>query len=344
MEHFRNFTQKKDEQEKNIDGVSSGKKPLAEIRMLQYEGKRSDGKKLCPNICEKKTLEELLIKSPPLFSDLGKKAKDIFEKGYYFGLIKLNCQTKTRADVEFKCGGSSNQESGVVLGSLQTVYNVKKHGLTFSEKWSTDNKLTTEVSVKDQILKGFKLSANFIFSPETGSKSIYLKSIFTNNHIALNLGIDLDSKGPVIQAAGVLGHQGWFLGYQTAFDFPKSQITTNNFALGFSTSDIILHSSVDLIENRRIYGASIYHKLSHKLEYGVQISWTNESKLEIGAKYELDQDAAIRTKIDNAIQLGIGYQQRLREGVTLELSALIDGKNFNSGGGHKIGLSIELEA
>lgn len=74
------------------------------------------------------------------------------------------------------------------------------------------------------------------------------------------------------------------------------------------------------------------------------MTWTNQSKLEIGAKYDLDQDASIRTKIDNAIQLGVGYQQRLREGVTLELSALIDGKNFNSGGGHKIGLALELEA
>jgi hypothetical protein len=30
-------------------------------------------------------------------------------------------------------------------------------------------------------------------------------------------------------------------------------------------------------------------------------------------------------------------------GVTLTLSALIDGKNFNNGG-HKIGLAVELEA
>lgn len=30
-------------------------------------------------------------------------------------------------------------------------------------------------------------------------------------------------------------------------------------------------------------------------------------------------------------------------GITLTLSALIDGKNFNSGG-HKIGLALELEA
>lgn len=342
MEHFRSFTQKKDDQEKNTDG---GKKPLAEIRLLQYEGKRNGGKKLCPDTCEKKTTaEELLVKSPPLFSDLGKQAKDLFEKGYYFGLIKINCQTKTRANVEFKCGGSSNQESGVVLGFLHTIYNVKKHGLTFSEKWSTDNKLATEVSVKDQLLKGFKLAANFIFSPETGSQSSHLKSSFTNNHLALNMGVDLDQEGPTIQAAGVLGHQGWFLGYQTAFDFPKSQLIKNTVALGFSTSDLILHSNVDFIENRRIYGASIYHKLSHKLEYGVQMTWTNQSKLEIGAKYDLDQDASIRTKIDNAKQLGVGYQQRLREGVTLELSALIDGKNFNSGGGHKIGLALELEA
>lgn len=106
--------------------------------------------------------------SPPPYSDLGKRAKDVFNKGYHFGLIKLDCKTKTGGGVEFNTGGTSNQESGKVSGSLETKYKYKDLGLTFSEKWSTDNTLGTEVALQDQLLKGLKLSGEISFSPQTG--------------------------------------------------------------------------------------------------------------------------------------------------------------------------------
>lgn len=106
--------------------------------------------------------------SPPPFSDLGKRAKDVFGKGYHFGLIKLDCKTKTATGVEFNTGGTSNQESGKIFGSLETKYKVKDYGVTFSEKWTTDNTLGTEVCVQDQLVQGLKISGNIDFSPQTG--------------------------------------------------------------------------------------------------------------------------------------------------------------------------------
>jgi len=41
-------------------------------------------------------------------------------------------------------------------------------GITFSEKWNTDNMLATEVTVEDQLLKGLKLSFDTQFVPQTG--------------------------------------------------------------------------------------------------------------------------------------------------------------------------------
>ena len=82
------------------------------------------------------------------------------------------------------------------------------------------------------------------------------------------------------------------------------------------------------------------------MECGVQLSWAtggNNTKFGIGAKYQLDADACVRAKVNNASQVGLGYQQKLRDGITLLLSTLIDGKNFNAGG-HKIGVALELEA
>lgn len=50
--------------------------------------------------------------------------------------------------------------------------------------------------------------------------------------------------GPTIQAAAVLGYEGWLAGYQLAFDTAKSKLTQNNFAFGYRAGDFQLHTSV----------------------------------------------------------------------------------------------------
>lgn len=66
--------------------------------------------------------------SPPFYGDLGKNARDVFGKGYHFGLLKLDVKTKTQTGVEFNSGGVSNQETGKVFGNLETKYKFKEYG------------------------------------------------------------------------------------------------------------------------------------------------------------------------------------------------------------------------
>merc|ERR1712025_1362934 len=99
----------------------------------------------------------------------------------------------------------------------------------------------------------------------------------------------------------------------------KSKLVKNNFSLGYSTGDFVLHSNVN---DGAIFGASMYQKVKPNIETGVNLGWTASS--------------------NTTSQIGLGYQQKLRDGVTVTLSTLIDGKNFNQGG-HKIGMALELE-
>ncbi|XP_065158279.1 voltage-dependent anion-selective channel-like isoform X1 [Atheta coriaria] len=293
--------------------------------------------------------------APPSYSDLGKNARDVFGKGFHFGLIKLDVKTKTGSGVEFNTTGTSNQENSEVFGSLETKYKVKDYGLTFAEKWNTDNTLGTELTVQDQLLKGLKLGGEFNFAPHSGNKAGKVKSAFTNDMVAVNADVDINQDGPIINAAAVIGYQGWLAGYQAGYDINNKKLTKNNFALGFTTGDFILHTNVQFASggaddggsnDGQEFGSSIFQRVSPRLETGIQIAWAsggNNTRFGIGAKYDLDDGASLRAKINNASQIGLGYQQRLRDGVTLTLSTLIDGKNFNSGG-HKVGLALELEA
>lgn len=67
----------------------------------------------------------------------------------------------------------------------------------------------------------------------------------------------------------------------------------------------------------REFGGSIYQRCSDRLETGVQLSWAsgnNATKFGIAAKYDLDKDASVRAKVNNVSQIGLAYQQKLRDG------------------------------
>lgn len=106
--------------------------------------------------------------SPPTYGDLGKNARDVFGKGFHFGLLKLDVRTKTDSGVEFASGGFSNQDTGKVFGTLETKYKMKEYGLTFVEKWNTDNTLGADLTVNDKLLKGLTVGYSSTFSPQTG--------------------------------------------------------------------------------------------------------------------------------------------------------------------------------
>lgn len=282
--------------------------------------------------------------APPTYSDLGRSARDVFGQGYHFGLCKLDVKTKTSSDVEFSCGGVSNHDTGKVFGSLETKYKIKEYGLSFSEKWNTDNTLATDVSICDKLLKGLTLGYSCTFSPQTGSKTGKLKTTYKHENVSTTADFDLSlSAGPLIHATAVMGYQGWLAGYQGSFDTQRNKLTKNNFALGFTASDFALHTAV---ENGREFNSSIYHKVRPDLEGGINLAWNsgnNVTQFGIAAKYNLDNNASIRAKVNSHLQVGLGYQQELREGVTLTLSTSIDGKNFNTGG-HKYGIALDLQA
>ncbi|MEE6469238.1 hypothetical protein FKM82_008547 [Ascaphus truei] len=252
---------------------------------------------------------------PPSYTDLGKFARDIFNKGYGFGQVKLDVKTKSASGVEFTTSGNSNTDSGKVNGSLETKY-----------KWAY-----------------LKLTFDTTFSPNTGKKCGKVKAAYKREFVNLGCDVDFNFAGLAIHGSAVIGYEGWLAGYQMTFDTAKSKLTWNNFAVGYKTGDFQLHTNVN---DATEFAGSIYQKISDNMETSVNLAWTagnNSTRFGIAAKYQLDSNASISAKVNNSSLVGVSYTQTLRPGVKVTHSALVDGKNINSGG-HKLGLGLELEA
>ncbi|KAK3102548.1 hypothetical protein FSP39_012101 [Pinctada imbricata] len=281
--------------------------------------------------------------APPTYSDLGKAARDLFSKGYNFGSFKLDAKTKTDSGVEFNVSGGQSTDSGKVNGKLETKYKCSDYGLTFKEEWNTDNILKTEIAIEDQFVNGLKLEFNTSFAPQTGKKSGKIKTSYKMDYVNLGCDLDFDFAGPTVHGAAVLGYNGWLGGYQMSYDTSKSKLTKNNFAFGYEAGDFTIHTNVN---DGSEFAGSVYHKVNKDLEAGVNLSWSsgnNSTMLGLGAKYKLDKDSSLVAKVNNSSQIGLGYTTKLRDGVKLTVSSLVEGKNLNSGG-HKVGLGVEFEA
>nr|XP_061804360.1 voltage-dependent anion-selective channel protein 2-like isoform X4 [Nerophis lumbriciformis] len=180
---------------------------------------------------------------PPAYTDLGKSAKDIFSKGYGYGILKMDIKTKSQNGVEFATSGSSNTDTGKSGGHLETKYKIGELGLTLSQKWNTDNTLVTEINMEDQLAKGLKLGLDTSFVPNTGKKSAKLKTAYKRDFVNMSCDLLFDKAGPTVHGTAVLGYEGWLAGYQVAFDTAKSKLTMNNFALGYKAPDFQLHTN-----------------------------------------------------------------------------------------------------
>nr|ACO12467.1 Voltage-dependent anion-selective channel protein 2 [Lepeophtheirus salmonis] len=281
--------------------------------------------------------------SPPTYGDLGKSSRDVFNKGYISGLFKLDVKSSTDSGVKLSFGGLMASENNKVNGNLEMKHSCKDYGVTFTEKWTTDNTLNATVDVQDKLLQGLKLSLDSSYSPVDNEKKSKVKATYKHDLMTLNGDINVLPTSPLLNASLVLGHKNWLGGYQLSFDSSKSKLTKNAFAIDYCAKDFVLHTNMN---DGNVFGASIYQKVNPQVDAGVNLGYTsssNASTFGIGLKYKVDSGCSVSAKVNNSGIVGLGFQHKLRDGVVLSLSTLLNGKSLNEGG-NKLSLGLELEA
>lgn len=279
---------------------------------------------------------------PPSYADLGKSARDLLTKGFNYGFYKLEAKTKTSVGVDFNTNCSSNHDSGKFIGNIETKFKWTDYGLTLTEKWNTDNTLGTEITIDEQLMNGLKLSFDTMITPQTGKKSGKIKTQYKRNYVHTNLDLDFDFAGPTVHGAAVLGYNGWLAGFQMLFDTSKSKLSQSNFAVGYTKEDFTLHTAIN---DGSEFTGSIFQKINDRLEAGLLLNWmagANGTRFCVGAKYCADKDTTFRGKVSNVGQFGLSFQQKVRDGISLTFSTLLETKTFNQGG-HKFGVGLEFE-
>nr|CAX71078.1 Voltage-dependent anion-selective channel protein 2 [Schistosoma japonicum] len=108
------------------------------------------------------------------FGDLGKSARDIFDKNFSFGFLNFEFKTKTENDISVTCGGKHDTNLGRVSGFLESKL---KAAPGVSVKTKVDSKwiLTSEVEVEKKLHEDLSHNLITTMEPDSGAKSLLLK-------------------------------------------------------------------------------------------------------------------------------------------------------------------------
>ena len=145
---------------------------------------------------------------------------------------------------EFNASGTHNTDIGKVTASLETKYKRSDYGITFSEKWNTENVLMTDITIEDQLAKGLKFTFDTSFEPNSGKKTAKIKSTYRNEYVHSTADVDFDFAGPTVHGTTVVGYKGFMAGYQASYDTGNSKLVANNISLGYKNGDVVIHSAV----------------------------------------------------------------------------------------------------
>lgn len=276
---------------------------------------------------------------PVKYADLGKNARDLLGKNFHLSVLKIEGKTKSATDgMEFTVNGSHSPDSGAVTGSVEGK--LTKDMFNITEKWSTDNVINTVVS-SDKLAKGLKADLDLTVGVASGKKSAILKTAYSRESFHSTLDVDL-LDGPVINTSAVADIKGVLLGAQVGYDVAKKAVAGNSLSLAYNGSGFGLTGGV---VNLSKYFATLHHQVNGNLAAAVDISYAQggASTFAAGIQQALDGDSFLKAKVNCDLHLGLSYVTKLRDGVQLTFSSLINGKSLN-GGGHQVGLSLNLSS
>lgn len=271
-------------------------------------------------------------KGPGLYSDIGKKARDLLNKDY-------------QSDQKFTI--TTYSSTGVALTSTGT----KKGDLFFADVSTklVNKNITTDVKVDsksnvfttctiDEPTPGLKAIISCVL-PDQKSGKVELQ--YLHEHAGISTSIGLNA-APLINLSAVLGTDTLALGTDVAFDSTSGQFTKCNAGVSFSNADLI--ASLTLNDKGDTVNASYYHAISPVTAVGAELNRrfsNNHNTLTIGTQHSLDHLTSLKARVNNFGKVNALIQHEWRPKSLITISGEVDTRAIEKTG--KIGLALALK-
>ncbi|KAL4347891.1 hypothetical protein GQ457_17G016090 [Hibiscus cannabinus] len=273
-------------------------------------------------------------KGPGLYTDIGKKARDLLYKDYQAD-HKFTVTTYTSNGVAITSTGTKKGE--LLLGDISTE--LKNKNITTNVKVDTNSNLFTTITV-DEPAPGLKTIFSCIV-PDQRSGKVELQ--YQHEYAGISTSIGLTAS-PLVNFSGVVGNNFVAVGTDLSFDTASGNITKLNAGLNFTHSDLI--ASLALNDKGDTLNASYYHIVSPLTNTAVGAELThsfssNENTLTIGTQHALDPLTTVKARVNNFGKASALIQHEWRPKSLITISGEVDTAAIEKSA--KVGLALALK-
>lgn len=271
---------------------------------------------------------------PGLFSDIGKKAKDLLTMDY-------NCDQKfsitTNSETGVTLSSTVAKRRGLSSGDVAAQY--KHKNAVFDVKVYTESNVLTTISITD-ILPSTKTILSFKLPDYKSGK---LEVQYAHEHATFTTAVGLN-KSPALDFSATIGTPSIAFGAESSYLTGSGKFAKYNAGVSLrkpdSSASVILADKGDslrvsyLHHLSRLNGGAVVGEVSRRFS-------TNENTLTVGCSYVVDPLTVVKAKLNNHGNLGALLQHKLTPKSFLTISGALDTKALEKS--PKFGLELSLK-
>ncbi|XP_057739040.1 mitochondrial outer membrane protein porin of 34 kDa-like [Arachis stenosperma] len=273
-------------------------------------------------------------KGPGLYSDIGKKARDLLFKDYHSDQ-KFTVTTYSPTGVAITSTGI--KRDGLFMADVNTQ--LKNKNVTTDIKVDTDSNLFTTITVNEPA-PGLKTIFSFRV-PDQRSGKVEVQYVHDYAGISTSVGL---TANPIVNFSGVLGSDVLAIGSELSYDTKIGEFTKYNAGVNFTKADLV--ASLTMTDKGDTLNASYYHIVNplKNTAFGAEVTHsfsTNKNTLTLGSQHALDPLTTVKARINNSGKAHALIQHEWRPKSFFTISGEVDTKSFEESA--KIGLGLALK-
>ncbi|KAK4747239.1 hypothetical protein SAY87_026276 [Trapa incisa] len=270
---------------------------------------------------------------PGLFTDIGKKAKDVLTANYTTDQ-KLSVNSCSESGLIFT--STALKKGGLSTGDIAAKYKYKN--VLIDVKFDTDSKVLTTFTFTE-IVPSTKTIASLKF-PDFDSCKMEVQ--YFHHHATFTTAVSM-KQAPTVDFSATLGTPKIAFGAEVGYDTTSSSFT--KYTAGVSVSKPNSCASIIVGDKGDSIRASYLHYLDQSKKNAVVAEITrklssNENTVTVGGSYAVNPLTSIKGKLNNNGKLGALLQHELVPKSILTISSEVDTRALDRI--PKLGLSIAL--
>ncbi|KAL8143433.1 hypothetical protein V2J09_016465 [Rumex salicifolius] len=245
-----------------------------------------------------------MVAGPGLFSDIGKKARDLLTRDY---VSDQKFSVSTYSDSGVAITSTAVKKGGLSTGDVAAIYKYKNSQIDV--KVDTASNISTIVTVTD-VFPSTKAIASFKLPDYSTGK---LEIQYFHHHATFTSAAALN-KNPIVDVSATLGTPTISFGAEAGYDTTSGNFTKYTAGIGVtkpeSCASIILGDKGDSIKASYLHHLDQAKRRAVVGEINRKFS-TNENTFTVGGSYAIDQLTVVKAKLNNHGKLGALLQHEL---------------------------------